>query len=156
MTFGKNKVSAIFALLALIAIVLGCNATKPDTPSESDTQNLVKASISDLADGINSGDFKTFREKASKDFQSQFTEDAVKTAFKSYIDKKEQVVPLLKSVSGMTAKFTAPPSIREEKGNYILVANGSFDTKPVATGFTSEYVWRDSSWKLLKLYVSLQ
>ena len=150
-TFGKNtKISAAFAILILLGIVLGCSGTKPEMPAESVSQGLVKDTLTAFADAVDKGDFAAFRDKASKDFQSTYTADQMKTTFKVFIDKKDQTVPILKSAAGMNPTFSTPPAIREEKGNYFLVLKGTMDTKPAKTRFDNEYLWRDNSWKIIK------
>lgn len=156
-TFGKsNKISAFLAMLIIILIVLGCSAVKPEMPAESVTQSLVKTSLSDLADAIDKEDFKAFREKTSKDFQSTFTEAQLKTTFQSFIDKKDVIVPVLREAGGKDSKFSPSPSMREENGNYILVANGSAAAADAEVKFENEWVYRDNAWKLLKIKVDLQ
>jgi hypothetical protein len=149
-----NKYSAILPLLIVFLVILGCGG-KPEMPAEADTQNLVKTTTADFADAIDKQDFATFREKASKELSSQYTNDQMKTTFKDFVENKDQIVPILRDASKMNAKFSPAPAIREEKGNYILVTDGSFDTKPVPTRFTNEYVWQDGKWKLLKINVQL-
>lgn len=151
----SNKSSAIIALLILGLIVIGCGG-KPEMPPESTTQSLIKTGITDLADAVDKGDFKAFRDKASADFQSSFTEAQLKSTFQKYIDQKDVIVPLLKKAAGKDVKFSPAPSMREEKGNYILVANGNIelndeDVKELKVEF--EWVWRDGAWKLLKIKV---
>lgn len=150
-----NKYSAISALLILFLVVLGCGG-KPDMPAESVTQTLVKTSLSDLADAVDKGDFKAFREKASADFQSSVSEAQLNTTFKSYVDNKADVVPILRSAAGKDAKFSPAPSMREESGSYVLVANGSSPSSDGEVKFENEWVWRDSAWKLLKIKVNPQ
>ncbi len=154
-SLNSNKTSAILALLIVGLIVLGCGG-KPEMPPESTTQSLIKTGITDLADAVDKGDFKAFREKASTDFQSSFTEAQLKTTFQKYVDQKDVIVPILKKAAGKDVKFSPAPSMREEKGSYILVANGTIETgdediKELKTEF--EWVWRDGAWKLLKIKV---
>jgi hypothetical protein len=155
--FGKrNQVSAVFALLAVFLVVLGCGGEKPSAPpTEAESQALLKQTMSDFASAIESGNFQTFRGNASKEFQSQFSDDQVKTTFKTFTDQKEDIVPILKEASTMTPKFSPAPTMREEKGYSIWVTNGSFDTTPVAVKFQNEYVYQDGKWKLLKIQVNL-
>jgi len=149
--FGKsNKISAVLALLIVALVALGCNS-KPEMPKDSEIQSLVKATTSDFTGAIDKGDFKDLRDKASKDFQTQFSEDTMKSTFKPFMDQKDVVLPILQSASGKTPEFSPAPAMREENGNYILTTLGSFDTTPGKTTFTYEYVWRDSAWKLLTL-----
>ncbi|CAN5315921.1 hypothetical protein BH10ACI1_BH10ACI1_16700 [soil metagenome] len=151
----NNRMSAVFALLIVSLIILGCGG-KPEMPADSVTQSLVKTSINDLADAVDKEDFKAFREKASADFQSSFTEAQLKTTFQSYIDQKATIVPLLRKAAGKELKFSSAPSIREEKGSYILVANGNIDLPDEDVKelkFENEWVWRNGAWKLLKIKI---
>ncbi len=152
----KNKISALAALLILTFVILGCGGTKPEMPNDAAVQSLVKATTADFTDAVDKGDFGSLRDKASADFQSQFSNDALKTAFKDYTDHKDLIVPILKSANGMTPTFAPATTIREEKGNYILVVNGSYATEPAATGINYEYVWRDNAWKLLTIKLNVK
>jgi hypothetical protein len=152
----NNKLSAFIALVIMLVVVLGCGGGKPEMPKDDAVQSLVKATLSDFADAVDKGDFSGFRAKSSQDFQSQFSDEQMKTAFKAFIDAKAQTVPVLRSAAGMNANFSAAPSIREEKGNYILVTAGTMNTTPAKTRFNFEYVWRDGAWKLLVVKTFLE
>ena len=156
MNFGKNKISAVFALLIVAFIVLGCGMGKPEMPNDAAVQTLVKNTTSDFADALDRSDFKALRDKASADFQSQFSEDTLKSTFKIYTDNKEIISPIIHSAAGMSPSFAPAPAIREENGSYILSAFGSFATTPAKTEFTYEYVWRDSAWKLLTIKYNIK
>src|SRR5436853_7434714 len=93
-----NKYSAILPLLIVFLVILGCGG-KPEMPSEADTQNLVKTTTADFADAIDKQDFTSFKEKGSKELSSQFTNDQMKTSIKGFIDKKEDIVPILRDAS---------------------------------------------------------
>jgi hypothetical protein len=123
-------------------------------PTEAEAQALVKNTTSDFAGAIEKGDFKAFRENSSKEFQSQFSDEQVKTTFKSFTDQKELIAPILQDASKMTPRFTTPPAVREEKGYSILVTDGTFETEPT-TKFTNEYIYQDGKWKLLKINVQM-
>lgn len=180
--FGKNaKFSGLIAMAIIGSIVLGCNCnknfdlanlsnqsnststpsnTKTDTssdsvPSDSVVEGLVKETISEFAGAIDSEDFSELHAKASTDFQSSYTVNEMKTAFKSYTDKKKIVLPILEKVEGMSAETKTPASIRTEKGLKILVAQGEFKTKPYKTRYDFEYVMRGGEWKLLKLVINI-
>ena len=107
--------------------------------------------MSDFADAVDKGDFAAFKANTSKEFQSQYTDEQMKTTFKTLTDQKETTVPILREASKMNAKFTTtPPAVREEQGYSILVADGSFDTESPLK-FSNEYVYQDGKWKLLKI-----
>jgi hypothetical protein len=181
--FGKNaQVSGLIALTVVLSIALGCNcgksfdlanlaknanssstsnsASSSDTsddsvPSDTVVEGLVKDTMREFADAVDTGDFHEIYTNASSDFQGTYTEDEMKTAFKSYTDKKRIVVPILRKIDGVDAEFDSPPSIRTEKGLNILMAKGRFSTKPYKTRFDYEYVMRGGEWKLLKLVINI-
>ena len=179
LVFGKNgKLSGLIALAVVGSFVLGCNCgknfdlgntsstsnssssdSKSDSsdkvPSTSVVEGLVKETISQFADAVDSGDFSDLHDKASKDFQSSYTVDQMKTAFKSYTDKKKLVVPIMEKASSMSPDFKVPPGIRTEQGLNILMAQGEFKTKPYKIRYDFEYVNRGGEWKLLKLVVNI-
>lgn len=120
-----------------------------DIPSKSELQTLLKTTAADFTQAIETEDFSEFYSNASSDFQSTFTEEQVKDGFKSYIDKKQAILPSLKKIQTTDAQFSPEPHIRTEKGLKILVLEGNFPTKPLNIKFDAEYVQRSGSWKLL-------
>lgn len=183
--FGKNNFfSGLIALSIIGLIALGCNCNKDfnlanltkndgnangrntevssntskstgDTPSESETEALVKDTTDQFAEAVDTGDFSEIYANASSDFQNTYTLDEMTDAFKSYTDKRSVVVPILNKVGSAEAEFTKPPTIRSEKGLSILVASGKFPTKPYNVRFDYEYVMRSGEWKLLKLVINI-
>ncbi len=157
-SFGKNnKTSAVLAMLVIFLVALGCSSPeKPAAaPTDAESQTLVKNTAAEFADAVEKGDFAAFKANASKEFQTQFSDEQMKTTFKSFTDQKKVIVPILRDASKMNAKFTTPPAVREEQGYSILVANGTFDTDPQPLKFTNEYVYQDGKWKLLKIDIKL-
>ena len=183
LVFGKNaQVSGLIALAVVLSIALGCNcgkgfdlsnlskesntptasntSTKSDSsddslPTESVTEALVKDTISQFSDAVDTGDFSEIYNNASDDFQSTYSLAEMKTAFKSYTDKKSMVVPILNKTGSMSPDFSRAPSIRTEKGLKILMAAGEFKTKPFKVRYDFEYVMRSGEWKLLKLVINI-
>jgi|ERR1035437_10246034 hypothetical protein len=181
--FGKSVgISGLIALAIFSLVALGCTCGKyfdlsnqsnssstsnttsnssttsssdSSVPSDSEVESMVKATMSDFADAVSSGNFSDLYNKASSDFRSTYTLDEVNTAFKTYVDKKSFVVPLLRKTQSADADFTTKPSIRTEKGLDILVATGKFPTKPYNVRFDYEYVKRGGEWKLLKLVTNI-
>ena len=179
--FGRNgKVSGVIALSVILSIALGCNcneklseiansantsrtssndsddSAKSDAvPSNLVVEGLVKDTMVDFADAVDSGSFADLYGKASTDFQDTYTIDEMTKAFKSYTDKKKIVMPVLDKISGMDADFDSPPGIRTEQNLKILMAKGKFKTKPYNVRFDYEYVQRGGEWKLLKLVINI-
>lgn len=148
-----------FTLLLVVGILFtvgfACESGGDKVPPDAELQALVKETTTDFSEFIESGDFTEIYNKASSDFRSTYTLDQAKKAFSVFLDKKDMVSPSVKSAVGMTPTFAPAPSIRQEKGNNILVTGGQFDSKPYAIKFEYEYVWRDGGWKLLKLVVNI-
>jgi len=184
LAFGSNAiVSGTIALAVVCSIVLGCNCgkdfdlanlaknasqanTTTDTeptserntdslPSESEVESIVKDTVAEFADAIESDDFSALYNNASSDFRSTYGLDEIRTAFKTYVDKKKVVLPVLKRVAASDAQFSPSPSMRTGKGLKILVAKGMFPTKPYTVHYDYEYVMRDGDWKLLKLVINI-
>lgn len=178
--FGKNgKISGLIALAVVLSIALGCNCGKDfdlanlgkkddnstasnssrssddSIPSNAVVEGLVKETMEDFADAVETGSFSDIYSKASEDFQGTYTLDEMTTAFKSYTDKKKLVVPILKKIPSTDADFDSPPGIRSEKSLKILMAKGKFKTKPFNVRFDYEYVMRGGEWKLLKLVINI-
>ncbi|MEQ1603821.1 MAG: hypothetical protein ABL999_03045 [Pyrinomonadaceae bacterium] len=179
--FGKDaRISGLIAMAVVGTFVLGCNCgkdfnlgnsssesnststsnTKSDTtsdsiPSNSVVEGLVKETIDEFRDAISSGDFSDLHRNASQDFQSTYTVDQMKTAFRSYTDKKSMVVPILEKAGNMSADFTVPVGTRSEQNLKILMAKGEFKTKPYKVRYDFEYVFRGGEWKLLKLVINI-
>jgi hypothetical protein len=157
LNFGKNIPSAIIAMVALILIGLGCSAEKPAAPpTEAEAQALVKATMSEFADAVDKGDFAAFKANTSKEFQSQYTDEQMKTTFKVFTDQKADVVPILRDAAKKNIAFSPAQTVREEKGYSILVAGGTIDSDPQTVKVNNEYVYQDGKWKLLKVGVVLQ
>jgi hypothetical protein len=126
--FGKNPlVSGVVAMGVVASLALGCNCGKtfdlanlaknastantssntvPDTerdessvPSESEVESLVKDTTAEFADAIESNDFSDLYANASSDFRSTYSEDEIKKAFKTYVDKKRIVLYLSQRAS---------------------------------------------------------
>lgn len=179
--FGSNPVlSGLIALAVIGSIALGCNCNKdfdlanlgkdanksasnstadaPSSgavPSDEVIEGLVKETIAEFANAVDTKDFSELYENTSEDFQSTYTLPEVEAAFKSYTDKKSIVMPIFRKVATTDAEFTPPPGVRNEKSLSILMAKGKFATKPYGVRFDFEYVLRGGEWKLLKLIINV-
>lgn len=130
------------------------NASK-DAPPVEEVENLVKDSLADFAGAVDAEDFNNFRANTSRDFQATYSADLLKTTFSVFIDKKEAALPSLNDIANQSPSFTDGPRIRTERGAKILVATGSFPSKPYAVQFENEYQLEKGSWKLFKIKVKM-
>jgi hypothetical protein len=182
---GKNNlVTGLIAICIVASIALGCNCGKgldfgntsqtgnsgttsnsssdnstfsasDDVPSTATCEAMVHDLTADFSRAIDTNDFSDIYRKASTDFQNTYTEDQMKGVFKTFVDKKRLVKPVLDKTDSLSPSFTPSPYIRTEKGLSILVLNGKFPTKPVPTNFEYEFVNRGGEWKMLKLIVKI-
>ena len=171
-----NKLNGLLALAIIGAIALGCtcgkdmdfanlgknansgNATTStddeadgDMPGDELLNALVRETTADFAYAISTEDFSKMHEKASKDLQSQYTAEEMKNVFKTEINNKKRLLPLLAKLVGEKPTYSPEPYIRTEQNTPILVVNGKYDLKPTPLNFEYEYVKRNGQFKLLKL-----
>lgn len=126
-----------------------------DDASADEVEVLVKETLMDFTMGVEQGSLDDLHANSSKEFQRAFPLSRFNSEFQSYFDKKEVVLPVLKTVDNTSADFSPAPSIRKEGSKEILVANGSFPTKPYKTIFEFEYQKENGVWKLQKIRVKM-
>ena len=154
--FGRNAgVTLLIAFGIVLTAAFACESGGDKVPPDAELQSLMKDTMSDFANAVDTGDFEKLHSKASTDFQSGYTTQQMKSAFQQIIDQKDLALPSLKNAASLNATFSPAPSIRSEKGLNILVTSGEFPSKPYPVKFDNEYVWRDGGWKLLKLKINL-
>lgn len=148
----NTKITALFAIWGLVFSMAGCDFSIGNTakmPSDAELQSLIKTTTSDFADAVDKGDFTSFHKTISSDLQKQVSADKFKTAFATFIEKKEAIAPLLKEASKTNAKFSPAPVLRTENGTPVVDVAGSFPTEPAVTFKCSYEHERSGSWKLL-------
>lgn len=124
-------------------------------PGDFEMEALVKETTADFALAVAIENFALIHAKSSSDFQSSYSSDEMKNAFKTFIEQKSRLLPSLNNAAMGKPKFTPPPHIRYDNNIAILVADGEFATKPYGIKFEYEYVYRDGEWKMLKLVIKM-
>jgi hypothetical protein len=177
----QNMVNGMVALAIVASIALGCNCGKnlddfaknasnsgstKDNPFDDKTDTgipgddllnaLVKETTADFASSISTGSFSRMYEKSSDEFKKTYTEDKMKEAFKSFIDKKRALLPVLSKAVSLKPEYSPAPSIRTEKGISILVTTGKYETSPLPYKFEYEYIQNNGRWKMLKVVVDVR
>ena len=98
-----------FTLLIVLAILFtaafACESGGDKVPTDSEIQSLVKETMADFTNAIDTEDFSKLHAKASSDFQSSYTVAQMKDAFESIIDKKDLAMPSLKNAGSVNASF---------------------------------------------------
>lgn len=159
--YRSNKLNILLAAFILLAINLGCNFScgnsaepsgpKPDLPSTEQQNALVRQTLKEFTKGIESGDFSSLRATASKEFQAAVSAENLKKGFQGIIDKKEVLLPTLKSVETKTPQFSNTPSINQEGAYYTTQYTLDFSTDQLKPECDLKYIWQDSQWKLLSI-----
>lgn len=164
LTGRDNRLSGLIAFAILGMIVLGCNCNKEggfsfgeaEVPPDTEMRQLVQRTLQDFASSVETGDFTSFQQTTSSDFQKQFTPQALNTAFDVFIQKREAVVPVLRSTAAMTPVYSPAPNVSKVNMRNVLNINGTYATSPVPTNFEMQYLQDGGQWKIIKIVVKLQ
>lgn len=140
---GKWKVLSIEKASAGIVADTGAAAV----PADKELMVMANQSVLMLGRAINAGDFSAFYSSAAKVWQDQTNPEALKEAFKSFIDQKID----LTVVEGKNPEFGEKASI-DESGRLIL--KGFYPVQPAKLNFVLKYVQQDKQWKLIGINVS--
>jgi hypothetical protein len=127
-----------------------------DMPSDSEIQDLAHETTSQFADAIDTDDFGDLYDNASKDFQRTYTEDEVKSGFKTYRDNRKILLPILKKAVDKEVDLSPPPYFRTEHGTNILCVEGTYKLGARSAVIDYEYVMQDSEWKMLVLKINVK
>jgi hypothetical protein len=122
-----------------------------EMPAEPELQDLVKATMMDFNDAVQSGDFTDFHKKAAKKWREQNTAEEIKDAFKTFVDNKENFN--LKPISGMKATFEPAPTFEPLGDEKALALTGSYPTTPKKLRFELKYLKDDGSWRVASIRI---
>ncbi len=124
---------------------------KPTIPSDEKLQTLVKSTMMDFGDAVQSGDFEDFHNKIAKVWRDTSTPEKMKEAFAVFVDNKEQF-NFKRAIATLDAKFSPAPSIEKVSGLDAMILKGTYATKP-GTIFELKYTMEDGVWKLIGINV---
>ncbi len=127
--------------------------SKLEIPSSDKLQTLVKTTMLDFNDAIQSGDFTDFHKKTAKVWRDSTSPDKMLEAFKTMVDNKESF-DLKKAISSLDATFSPAPSIGKAADMDALLINGSYPTKPKVLHFDLKYAMDDGTLKLVGINIS--
>jgi hypothetical protein len=123
-----------------------------DVPSNSDLQDLVRQTVLDFNDAVQSGDFSDFHDTLSTPFKKQASPEKLAGVFHEFVENKE--VMDFSSIKGMDAKFSPSPSTEKQAGYDMLVKKGYYPTVPRKTNFTLKYIKEAGDWKLASIDIN--
>ena len=122
------------------------NAEKPKPPAEAELRKLVRQTLLDFNDAVQTKDFTAFHAKASTPLKQQVTPEKLRTAFQAFIDRRVNIGGL----KDLEAKFAGEPKV---DGEGVLTVKGEYPTRPVRTAFRVKYFQEKGEWKVLGVNV---
>lgn len=125
------------------------DASKGEMPDDEELQYMVKGTLLDFNDAIQTEDFTEFYSHICKPWQKQTTPEKLKTSFKRFIDADISIA----SIDPLDAVFSTEPEIGRELGYRTLKLKGQYRTSPMLTQFELNYIPEGKEWKLSKIVV---
>jgi len=124
---------------------------KPVIPSDEKLQTLVKQTVMDFGDAVQSGDFDDFHKKTAKVWRDTSSPEKMLEAFKVFVDNKENF-NFKRAIATLDANFSPAPAIEKVSGLDAMIVKGTYATKP-ATNFELKYTMDDGTWKLIGINI---
>lgn len=136
-------------------------------PSDARLQEIVRATIEDIAKAIDEEDFTNLRLKASVGLAQQTTPEILRVLFQDFVDNE---VVLVVNAFGEAVFDKQPHMVRQAFGSAVsdvLVAQGYYSLGPppwepdprrgveVRVGFNFKYVYEDDAWRIWQLDLDL-
>lgn len=126
------------------------DASKKEVPSETEAQEMAKATLLEFNKAIEQEDFTDFHDTISKTWQKEITPQKFNEAFAEFIEKKVDI----SDISSEDAEFSPSPAVNKEQGFDMLTLNGEYATSP-KTKFELKYIPEGKEWKLSRIRVVL-
>ena len=132
------------------ALLLAMPAYAENTvPTAQVQEKLIKTSLLTFNDANLTGNYAVMHAKLAKPFRDKFSPDQLKKAFKSFIDQKIDLAPIV---------LKPPVATTETKidGRGALQLRGYFDTAPSRVLYEIDFVPSESEWKPIALDVKVR
>jgi 2C-methyl-D-erythritol 2,4-cyclodiphosphate synthase len=120
---------------------------RQEVPSATELKKLTDDTLLSFNSAVQSQDFDAFYKSTAKLWQKQTTADKLQAAFKSFIDQKFDIAPVVKK---MKPTFDPSPAIDSDG---LLVVQGSYPIKPDKLTFELKYLNEEGAWKLFAIHV---
>lgn len=140
----ENRLSASNSLTPRESIP---DSSKEQPSSNSmDLKNVVQKTMQEFADAVEKGDFNDFCSASmAKTFQNNACPSQMKELFSSFITKKNQMVPLLRSTADKSPTFSPEPKVETKvsktKGKIMIVnVAGIYNMAPNIVRFNFQYI----------------
>jgi len=118
-------------------------------PTAQVQEKLIKTSLLTFNDANLTGDYAVMHAKLAEPFRDKFSPDQLKKAFKSFIDQKIDLAPIV---------LKPPVATTETKidGRGALQVRGYFDTAPSRVLYEIDFVPSEGEWKPIALDVKVR
>lgn len=118
-------------------------------PPEKEIRRLVRDNLLMFHDAIAAKSFDAFYDSVSRRWQDQLTKGQLQRAFQPFIEKQVSI----DGIRDQEAVFDSPPTVN---GEGLLIASGSYPTKPYRVYFSLKFIYELPTWKLFGLDVNLK
>ncbi len=125
------------------------DASKGEIPDDAEMEDIVKKTLLDFNNALQTEDFGDFYDSISKPWQKETSPRQLKRLFQKFIDGGAD----MSGISDLDVDFSSKPRIREQLGYEMLEVEGKFDTSPRETTFELKYLAEDEDWKLASISV---
>jgi hypothetical protein len=122
----------------------GAKAEAGKVPDAAEQERLVKTTLSDFNEGVQSKDFTKFHGTISKIWAEQMGPDKLATAFKPLTDQNDKGTNIAPALENMKPVMEPAATIDD---NGLLVLKGYYPTKPSRANFELKYIIEDDAWK---------
>jgi hypothetical protein len=118
-------------------------------PTAHVQEKLIKTSLLTFNDANLTGNYAVMHAKLAEPFRDKFSPDQLKKAFKSFIDQKIDLAPIV---------LKPPVATTETKidGRGALQVRGYFDTAPSRVLYEIDFVPSEGEWKPIALDVKVR
>ena len=121
-------------------------AERPKPPPDAELKKLVRQTLLDFNDAVQSKNFTEFHAKASAPLRQQVSPEKLREAFQSFIDRRVNIA----SVKDLEPKFDGGPKVDAEG---VLTVKGEYPTRPTRTAFQLKYFQEKGEWRVLGVSV---
>jgi hypothetical protein len=126
------------------------DASRGDVPSDAELQTLVRSTVLDFNEAIQSDDFGDFHENLAKPFKKQVSAEKLAGVFHEFVENKLD----FSDVKDLKATFNPAPAIEKDAGFTVLHTKGIYPTTPRKTNFDLKYIKEDGEWKLSSIEIN--
>lgn len=136
-------------LASLLLVSLGFRAEAQKAPADKELKTLVRDTLLSFNDAVREKSFAAFyKNDLATPFRDEVSLEKLTTIFQPYVEKGYDIADIKKS----DPVFDEPPSVNS---NGLLVAKGSYPTRPNKVSFNLKYIQEKSAWKLVGINVQV-